>query len=317
MRELTEALRELAYRLLREGEVELFLGYSWGTLPLVVRPCFAARPEQVEALIFNPLCLPNLVKYLLRFEGRRVAVVVKRCEIPSFRQLLADRNLEREKIKLVGVPCGGLLDPAKLQKEFSGQSLEFIADRGKEYVVRVGEEEKVLAKQLYLHPRCLGCPQESVGLEPEDIRLDFSASLPSLEIDPYAGVSYLEERPAEERKEFWDRAFRRCLRCYACREVCPACSCHECCFDPPLPGWQRTVDWMSKAHYLPEIYQYHLTRALHVAGRCGECGECERVCPVKIPLMLLARKLAKEIQSLPEVEPGALASYSLNDPEPH
>jgi formate dehydrogenase subunit beta len=43
---------------------------------------------------------------------------------------------------------------------------------------------------------------------------------------------------------------------------------------------------------------YHVIRAMHVAGRCVECGECERVCPVGIPLMLLNRKLIKDVNEL-------------------
>ncbi|MGO0122054.1 hypothetical protein [Desulfothermobacter acidiphilus] len=314
MREATEAIRELADRLLRQGEVELFLGYSVGTLPLVMRPSFITQPEQVSELVYNPLCLTNLVKYLLRCQGKRVALLVRRCELLSWQQLLADRDLDRDAIKLVEVPCGGLLDPCKLRKDLKVDRLEFLADRGQEYVVRVGDEDRVIPKQPYLCSRCLNCPG-AAETEAVDFRLDFSATYPRLESDPYAGVIYLEQRSDSERREFWDRQLRRCLRCYACREVCPACSCHQCCFDPPLPGWQRTVDWVSKAHLLAEIYQYHLTRLLHVAGRCSGCGECERVCPVKIPLMLMVRKLDREVATLAEVSPGVLASYAPDDPE--
>ena len=43
---------------------------------------------------------------------------------------------------------------------------------------------------------------------------------------------------------------------------------------------------------------WHLLRAYHLAGRCTGCGECERVCPMNIPLMLLNKKLEKEIFEL-------------------
>ena len=35
-----------------------------------------------------------------------------------------------------------------------------------------------------------------------------------------------------------------------------------------------------------------------MAGRCIECGECERACPMNIPIMLLNKKLIKDINQL-------------------
>jgi L-lactate utilization protein LutB len=95
-----------------------------------------------------------------------------------------------------------------------------------------------------------------------------------------------------ERLAFWSKEFDRCIRCYACRQACPACYCFECAaeqLDPP---------WLSIAINLPQKQFFHVMRAYHLAERCSDCNACEEVCPMKIPLSLLNRKIAKEVQDL-------------------
>jgi len=62
-----------------------------------------------------------------------------------------------------------------------------------------------------------------------------------------------------------------------------------------------------------------------MAGRCVECGECERVCPVNIPLMLVNRKLIKDVNEFfgpyeagmeyVEGRKPPLSVYRENDPD--
>ena len=82
----------------------------------------------------------------------------------------------------------------------------------------------------------------------------------------------------------------KCIRCNACRNVCPACSCNKCVFD------SDRFDTAQKANSDSfEEQMFHIIRAFHVAGRCTDCGECSRVCPQGIPLHLLNRKMIKDI----------------------
>ena len=55
-------------------------------------------------------------------------------------------------------------------------------------------------------------------------------------LDRFDGVHRLEEMTPEERYEFWRGELSRCIRCNACRNVCPACSCENCVFDNPASG---------------------------------------------------------------------------------
>ena len=133
--------------------------------------------------------------------------------------------------------------------------------------------------------------------------------------DRFSRIAEMERLPAAERREFWRRQFQKCIRCYACRNVCPCCTCLECYLDQHRTGWQGKQLCESESRI------YGLTRAYHVGDRCIECGECERVCPVGIPIMLQTGKMLRDINSLygececglsPDETP-ALGKYELGD----
>ena len=118
---------------------------------------------------------------------------------------------------------------------------------------------------------------------------------------------------------FFQKELSKCIRCNACRNVCPACSCRKCVFD------SNKFDSAQKANVDSfEEKMFHIIRAFHVAGRCTDCGECSRVCPQGIPLHLFNRKFIKDIDELyGEYQAGAdleergpLTSYQLDDAEP-
>ena len=133
----------------------------------------------------------------------------------------------------------------------------------------------------------------------------------------FDAVNELEKKSPDEKYEYWAKQFDKCIRCYACRNACPACNCRECYVD------QYRVGWQGKQNNRAENQVFGLTRAFHISDRCIECGECERVCPMGLPLMELNRKLIKDLNELfgpyeagvdPEVKPP-LGLYSEDDPE--
>ena len=191
-----------------------------------------------------------------------------------------------------------------------------IEEDGDNYVVKTVYGDSSVAKADVTADRCLTCKSKHHVVYDELIGEDG-------EDNPDCGrfdlVKKLEEMTSEERFEFWRGELSRCIRCNACRNVCPACTCEQCVFDNPNSG----VAQKAAADSFEEK-NFHIIRAFHVAGRCTDCGECSRVCPEHIPLHLLNRKFIKDIDELyGDYTAGTdtesrhpLTSYTFGDAEP-
>ena len=135
----------------------------------------------------------------------------------------------------------------------------------------------------------------------------------------FAEVEKIEAMSPEEKFAFFQKELSKCIRCNACRNVCPACSCVKCVFDNPASGIAAKANDDQFEEQL-----FHIIRAFHVAGRCTDCGECSRVCPQGIPLHLFNRKFIKDINEFyGEYQAGAevderspLTNFTFDDLEP-
>ncbi|MDR3294422.1 MAG: 4Fe-4S dicluster domain-containing protein [Clostridiales Family XIII bacterium] len=105
-------------------------------------------------------------------------------------------------------------------------------------------------------------------------------------------VRAIEAMTPDERYGYWGAVYDKCIRCYACRNACPVCSCRECYVDMSRTGFQ------GKQHSRSDNQIFGVTRAFHVGDRCIECGECERVCPMDLPIMGQTQKILKDINEL-------------------
>ncbi len=121
----------------------------------------------------------------------------------------------------------------------------------------------------------------------------------------------------EEKRLYFDDLIKPCIRCYACRNACPACYCPTCFVDESKP------QWLGKTTDATDTRTFHFLRAFHVAGRCTDCGSCERACPVGIKVRLFTKKLEKEVKELYGYEAGVISdqrppldTYRPDDPEP-
>jgi len=103
-------------------------------------------------------------------------------------------------------------------------------------------------------------------------------------------LEQIEKMTVEERWTYWLDELSRCFKCYACRSGCPMCYCERCTIECNQPQWVSPA-----SHHLGNV-EWHIIRAMHIAGRCVNCGECARACPLDIPINLLTLKVSEDIR---------------------
>jgi ferredoxin len=317
MQELEQAIRDTARKLLAANQVRVVLGYAPGSVPFRTVPVFIETAGDADRLVWGPFCTNNLAVYLPALAGAGpVAVVAKGCDSRSIVTLIQEHQVARGQVVIIGVPCTGMADIARLAGD--GGSLHGISvtwdGRGTLGLGDARGERQVMVKNI-LQERCRVCEHNTPAFA--DVRLGEAAPRMPGAAEAFAVVEELNRRPPAERRAFWRSMAERCIRCYACRSVCPACYCRTCFMDKASPRWA------SKANTADENWMFHAGRAFHLAGRCVECGECERACPMGIPLSALNRMLDQDVRArfgyTAGLEPdGAapLGSFQPDDPDP-
>ena len=315
-----DQLIEKASALLSNGTVSAVLGWGKGEFDYDVTPrIFSSVEELQDGFVWSDFCGANFSKYLVaktqKIEGK-ILVFLKPCDSYSFNQLLTEHRFDREKVYAVGIPCEGMADIAKV-KAICGEGISAIDTTGEQMLVTTlyDDAPKAIATADVLAERCINCKSKKI-VAYDELLGDNDEVIESGRFDE---VARLEAMTPDERFAFWQNELSRCIRCNACRDACPACTCEKCVFDNPNSG----VENKSPANEFEEKL-FHIIRAYHVAGRCTDCGECSRVCPQNIPLHLLNRKFIKDMndfygdyQAGEEVGSRApLVNYTTEDLEP-
>lgn len=307
---MQEKLIEKAKSLLADGKVQKVLGWKKGLFDEDITPAVFTSAEELDKdFVFNKYCKANLSKYLVKITreievkksttrmnntmakqrdpnakdapipSEVVLVFLKPSDTYSFTQLLKENRITREDVYAVGVPCQDTLDGGELCESCTGKK----------------------------HVSC----DELLGVDENE---EASPNTKRME-----EVSKLEAMTSKQRFEFWRNELSRCIRCNACRNVCPACTCEKCVFDNNA---LYTTQKVAETNFEENLF--HIIRAWHVAGRCTDCGECSRVCPQNIPLYLLNRKFIKDINEIyGEYQAGAdmeskpaMITFKEDDAEP-
>ncbi len=247
-------------QMLHDGEVGVVIGYERKNGRTVATPLFARNPEEAERLIFDSTCHTNLAVYLTREDHANLGRPAIVAKDADMRAVIA--LVQEGQVEADGVVLLSVscdeMGAANAPCRFNG-------------AMSVAEAAKWLAKKY---------PDKKIAP------------------DKMALVDKLEAMNERERWDFWQNEFSRCIRCYACRQVCPLCYCRQCIVEKNQPQW-----------VMPGIHPagataWNITRAFHLAGRCIDCGECERVCPMDIPLTALNRKLASTVAEHFDYAPG-------------
>ena len=305
---------EKARELLASGAVDRVLAWEKGENDFDRSPAVFDE-KSVDGLVYDGLCGANLSKYLSQESAKdgKTLVFLKPCDSWSYNQLATEHRIDLEKIVPVAVGCRGKIDVEKLRERGVKGILE-VTD-GDEVRVKTLYGDAAVARREVLLDKCLACKGKEHVVDCEVI----GESEDTTDGDKFELVAKLEAMTPDERFAFWRGELSKCIRCNACRNVCPACSCVKCVFDNPNTGVQNKAAADDFEENL-----FHIIRAFHVAGRCTDCGECTRVCPQRIPLQLLNRKFIKDIDELyGEYRAGAeigqrhpLENYTTGDCEP-
>jgi formate dehydrogenase subunit beta len=261
-REIEDGVRVRARELMSLGEVRCVIGHERSARGRT-RPTFVYDAADADRLVWDQTCHHNLTVYLRDMAApipgeqppSRVAIVARPCDVRALNVLIHEGQITRASVFVIGVACPGMVDS-------SSQELQ-------DHCRRCTERVPVFYDALVGHP-----PRTQASE------------------DTWGDVAEMEALPPGERLAFWTQEFQRCIRCYACRQACPACYCFECVAEQVDPSW------VSIAHGIPEKAFFHVMRAYHLAGRCVECHACDQACPMHIPISLLNRKIAKEVKGL-------------------
>lgn len=316
MQEIISRLEEL----FAEGKINRVLGWKKGDLPYNPEPAYFESAEALKDFVYDGFCGANLSKYFIQgsaFEGV-TAILLKPCDTYSFNQLIKEHRVEREKAYIIGVGCKGKLNVEAIKAmgikgitDIKGAEID--CDCTELTVETLYGDKKIAYKDAMLE-RCHVCKGKE-HMVYDELLLE---SADTLDGDRFAGVDAIEALSPEEKFEFFRKELSKCIRCNACRNVCPACSCRKCVFD------SDKFDSEQKANVDPfNESMFHIIRAFHVAGRCTDCGECSRVCPQGIPLHLFNRKFIKDINEYygdftageNAEEKGPLTNFTLDDME--
>jgi formate dehydrogenase (coenzyme F420) beta subunit len=288
---VTDAIRSHAVKLLTEETVVAVVGYYSGRRQGTAIPALVTTPEQAAQLIFSPACVNNLSLFLTKakkgvLKKGKVAIIAKGCDMRALAGLMGESQIKKEDLVTIGIACAGVFGS--------------------------GADRTGSLSEANIARKCRECSDHLP--EGADLLVGTLPELPNLTPLETEEMARIEALPQAERWAFWKEHFSRCIRCMACRQVCPFCYCEQCLCDKNRP--QAVESSPRPAGNMA----WHIVRAMHLAGRCGGCAECERVCPMDIPLNLLNRRMAQELKELYDYEAsttpqekGPLASYQEDD----
>ena len=300
---ITDEIRKAARKLLQEKKVEVVIGFERGSVPRRSRPCFVRKEEDTERLVWNGWCENTLATYLPK-RKEKAAIVAKGCDTRAVVELIKEKQVQRDRIVIIGVPCRGMINRSRVEEAVTSGRIAQAEDEP--------DFEETLRRSDFLCESCKTCAHPNPVLY--DVLV--GEKIPEEKPDPFADIEAFNSMKAEERWAYLSREVEKCIRCYGCRNACPLCYCPECFVDASLP------QWIGKSIDASDTMIFHLMRAYHLAGRCVACGACERACPVGVDIGKLNRMLLKEVRDLFGYEAGLgleekspMATFRPDDPE--
>ena len=272
--------------------LDCVIGWEQGYDPLHATPLFIRTEADLDRLNISPLAVHNLATYATGFKGKKIGIVVRGCHSRSIIELLTEKLIERDEVVLFGLCCDGVVSQRKIRAALPADPglVEAVEIGQDELQITVAGEKASIKMQDVLADKCQVCAYPDPLIS--DVLIgEKHAARPS--DSSLACQETFEAKSGAEKLAFWQDTMSRCIRCYACRNVCPMCVCQDYCI-----ASSRDPLWMSQENTPAENFMFQMIHVSHLTGRCTECGECERACPVDIPLMLLRRYMNKQVREV-------------------
>ena len=312
MTKIEQKLQALAAELLSTKKVDLVIGYASGSAGIGIRPAFIRDAADAKRLVYNPLCGHNLSVFLRRHKGRKVAIVVKPCDTRSLVGLIQERQINRNSLTILAVPCEGVVNISKIEQIVPPDTIRSLAIEKDQLVIEADQGQKRVPLKELLSAGCSICKITEPVISDEVLG---SSERKPVESDEFAEVRSLAQKSPKERWEDFCGEMSKCITCFACRNACPACYCPTCFIDASGPKW------LGKTDHLSDVQVFHITRMMHMAGRCTGCGACLRACPMAVNLQKYTGKIRLDAREFFDFEAGddpkakaPLSTYLESDP---
>ncbi len=111
-------------------------------------------------------------------------------------------------------------------------------------------------------------------------------------------TEWVNETSTEERFERFLHEIDKCTLCFSCRQACPGCYCESCYLE------RKATPWLLNDAGRSTKVMYHLTRAMHLAGRCSDCRACRDACEFGVDLQYLMRGVREFLLETYDYQPG-------------
>lgn len=306
---ITTQVQSLLKSLFKSGD--LIISYKESGIPGQMTPFFVRSSDKIDLISLTPFCINNLSVYLSELthieligsgNKGKVFVTVKPCDVSSVLQIISDAQISKDKVTMIVFECDGIVSVKDIRDRIL-DDFSAIETNDNHLVVSTMQKGNIkLNKSDVTSAKCKECsncilPETYdyyfVGTEKKASKVSNKNKISSTLVQ--------DSLKRSDLKKLVDAELTKCIRCNACRNICPACFCSDqCIMDKP----KLVTPFISKENSLQNNILYHLIRFYHVAPNCTGCSECERVCPQNIKLSIFYKYLNRFTEKELGYNPG-------------